>query len=119
MNLGIVGSRHYANWAEFEAHVQRFLAKHNDGCLPQRIISGGASGADRMAERFAAKHGIELCVFNADWERFGKRAGPLRNRDIARSATHLLAFVAEDSRGTWITVRIARLLSRKVEVIKV
>jgi predicted Rossmann-fold nucleotide-binding protein len=44
------------------------------------IIEGGAAGADRLAREWAEVNGIPVQTFEAEWERFGRRAGPLRNK---------------------------------------
>ena len=46
------------------------------------IVSGGAHGADAMAERYAKERGYHLVVFEAEWERLGKKAGPARNEQM-------------------------------------
>jgi len=46
------------------------------------IVSGGARGADSLAERYAKEHNLPLKVFPADWNRFGKSAGYKRNRQM-------------------------------------
>ena len=46
------------------------------------LIEGGASGADFMARKFAEWQGIPVQTFDADWSRYGKKAGPLRNRQM-------------------------------------
>lgn len=46
------------------------------------IVSGGAKGADSLAERYAREHNLPLKVFPADWNRFGKSAGYKRNRQM-------------------------------------
>lgn len=43
------------------------------------IISGGAKGADSLAEKYAKDHGHELKVFYAEWDKYGKSAGYKRN----------------------------------------
>jgi len=47
------------------------------------IVSGKAIGVDNLGEQLADKFGLEKCIFPADWTRFGDRAGPLRNSDMA------------------------------------
>ncbi len=49
---------------------------------PLKIISGGAKGADSLAERYARTRGIEIQVIPADWDAYGKRAGYVRNRKL-------------------------------------
>jgi hypothetical protein len=47
------------------------------------IISGGAKGADSLGERYAQERGLEVKVFRADWDKYGKRAGILRNTKMS------------------------------------
>ena len=47
------------------------------------VITGGARGADTEAENWATERGIPVRVFPADWDKYGKRAGPTRNQQMA------------------------------------
>lgn len=47
------------------------------------IVSGGARGADKFGERFATEHSLPLKVCKANWDKYGKRAGYLRNIEMA------------------------------------
>lgn len=67
---------------------------------PIEIVSGGARGADALGERYAKDRGYELRRFPADWNKYGKRAGYLRNVQMANYADALLAFWDGKSRGT-------------------
>lgn len=54
------------------------------------VIEGGAPGADRIAGKWASrarKRGVAWVRFPADWDRYGKKAGPVRN---AQMVTYLL-----------------------------
>ena len=64
------------------------------------IISGTAPGADRMGEVYANEFHHQCERYPADWDRYGKSAGYKRNEEMARVATHLVAFWDGDSRGT-------------------
>lgn len=62
---------------------------------PEEIVHGDARGADRIAEDWAmADDDVKIWSFPADWGRFGRGAGPIRNRQMARVAkpTFVLAF---------------------------
>lgn len=74
----IVGSRGYTDYAAFKAKCDALLAGKTD----IEIVSGGASGTDALAERYAHEHGYSLQIFPADWSRYGKRAGYVRNREM-------------------------------------
>ena len=61
---------------------------------PDLIIHGDAAGADRVAGQVAAKLGLEVWKFPANWARYGKSAGPRRNYQMIQEGrpTHVLAF---------------------------
>jgi hypothetical protein len=64
------------------------------------IVSGGAGGVDRLGERYARQHGLPCTVFPAQWTKYGKNAGPLRNMEMARYADYGVAVWDGVSRGT-------------------
>lgn len=43
------------------------------------VIHGGANGADALAEIAARKLGVRTIVFEAEWQKYGRAAGPIRN----------------------------------------
>lgn len=64
------------------------------------IVSGAARGADAMGESFANAHDMVLTKFPAKWDELGKRAGFVRNAEMADYADALVAFWDGKSRGT-------------------
>ena len=46
--------------------------------------------------------------YPADWEQYGPRAGYIRNSEMAKVATHLIAFWDGRSKGTKHMIDIAR-----------
>lgn len=81
------------------------IAKSDENATVQ-IISGGARGADKLAEMYARDRQFSNIVLPAQWNKYGKRAGMLRNGDMARMASKkdgkgvLIAFWDGQSRGT-------------------
>lgn len=71
-----------------------------------RIISGTARGADQLGEQYAKVAGYEVSKFPADWDGLGKRAGYVRNVEMAKFAVEnnsvgvLIAFWDGKSKGT-------------------
>ncbi len=63
------------------------------------IVSGCCRGVDKVGEDWAYQHGIVIARFPADWS-LGKKAGPLRNAQMADYGDILVAFWDGDSRGT-------------------
>lgn len=86
----IAGSRHFNDYAVFCAVVDKYLSRiRNEYDLI--ILSGHCSGTDLMAERYAKENGLELEVFPADWS-LGRKAGPLRNKQMVDVADFAIAF---------------------------
>lgn len=105
MNLAIVGSRNFCDYAVFCNVVNTWIETNG---VPQTVVSGAARGADTLAARYAREHNIELIEHRANWREHGKAAGPLRNTQIVESATHMLAFPSRTGRGTQDSIRKAR-----------
>lgn len=79
-------------------------------------ISGTARGADQMGESYAEAHGIPVEKFPADWDSYGKRAGYIRNSQMAENAEALIAIWDGQSRGTMHMINIASQKGLKVYV---
>jgi hypothetical protein len=85
------------------------------------LICGMARGVDMMAWRWATKHGIPVEECPADWMGLGKKAGPLRNIQMAKEkqAEALIALWDGVSPGTGHMIRTMNQLGRKVYVHRV
>lgn len=85
-----------------------------------RVIHGGARGADEMAGQSAQLLGFAVTEFKAEWGKYGKAAGILRNERMLEEGPDLVVAFHENlqhSRGTGHTVRLARELGIPVRVI--
>ena len=112
MKLAVVGSREFEDYAWME-HCLRSCIRVEEIDV---VISGGARGADSLAARFAAAHGLPLVVCSPDWKRHGKRAALIRNLEIVNRADMLVAFWDGVSHGTRDTIAKARLAGKRVVV---
>lgn len=81
---------------------------------PTEIVSGAARGVDTMGENIAFIQGIPVKSFPADWDKYGKRAGYLRNREMGLYADVLLAVWDGSSRGTKMMIDIMQELKKPV-----
>lgn len=109
----IAGTRTFDDYQLLCRYVDFKLSRIGDAI---EIISGGARGADVLGERYARERGYSLRVFPAEWDRFGRRAGYLRNVQMAEYADALLAFWDGLSRGTKNMIEEARSRGLKVGV---
>jgi hypothetical protein len=64
------------------------------------IVSGMARGPDRIAYDFAKAEDVTCYEFYPDWDKHGKIAGFIRNREMGDFADGLLAFWDGKSSGT-------------------
>ena len=95
--IGIVGSRIRSSEDDYLKVKYKFLKEYQDG---DTICSGGCpKGADKFAERIAEKFKVPIKIFHADWYKYGKHAGLVRNTLIAQNSDILIACVALDRTG--------------------
>jgi hypothetical protein len=73
------------------------------------IIEGEAPGVDTVSRQWAeASPGVTVEPHRAQWDRFGKAAGPMRNAEmVAAGADVCMAFPGPESRGTWDCIKRA------------
>nr|QBK89510.1 MAG: DNA recombination-mediator protein A [Pithovirus LCPAC001] len=86
---------------------------------PKLIISGGAKGVDTLAQKYAQDNNIEMKIHHAEWNKYGKSAGPIRNQLIVNDITHLLALPVKNSVGTYSTINKAKKSNKNVTIIMV
>lgn len=117
----IAGSRNFNDQDLFDNSIHDILIKYETDEL--EIVSGGCSGADIMGEEYAEEWDIKCAVFPADWNKYGKAAGPIRNEQMARYAAEadygmLIAFPVGESRGTRNMIKLAKQYGLEVNVIE-
>ena len=101
MRTKLAGSRSILNYRP----IDRIL---NDiGYQITTVISGTSIGVDRIGERWAEMNGIPVERYPADWEKYGRSAGHIRNDLMASRADMLIAFWDGRSKGTKSMIDIA------------
>ena len=83
------------------------------------VLSGRARGVDRLGEQWALEQGLEVLPFPAQWKRYGRRAGVLRNKFMVENADALIAIWDGKSRGTKNTIEEAKAKGLRVYVKKI
>lgn len=114
--LIVAGGRDFTDYERVHAEIFS-LAENELGDHAVSIVSGMARGADAMGTAVARNENIKLYEFPADWNQYGKRAGMIRNSNMAHFADGLLAFWDGKSRGTAHMIRYMRSLGKDVRVI--
>lgn len=113
MKVIIAGSRNLNDPKLVEKAIQKA------GYDLKEIVSGGYKGIDTLAIEYALKNKINLYVIFAQWRLFGKRAGPIRNHQMAAYADALIAIWDGESYGTQDMIRSAKARGLCISVYKV
>lgn len=111
----IAGGRDFNNYALLQEYVDKFLSTYSSDSI--EIVSGNARGADKLGERYAKEHNLPVKLFPANWDKYGKRAGYLRNQEMADYANMLIAFWDRKSKGTNHMINIAKKAGLIVKVV--
>lgn len=109
----IAGSRSLEDYELVKAYADFKLSNIEDEI---EIVSGAGSGADALGERYAKEKGFRIKRFPAEWDKYGRRAGPMRNRLMAEYADALLAYWDGESRGTANMIKEAQARGLKVGI---
>lgn len=119
----IAGSRKFNDYKKMLTVLDDLGIHLINSIDPVEIISGHATGADSLGERFAKVYNYPLKLFPADWDKYGKAAGPIRNEQMAKYAAEadrgmLIAFPIGESKGTKNMIKLAKQYGLEVNVIE-
>ena len=112
----IAGSRGFSNYKLLKETCDKYLREkkktHN-----VVVISGHARGADSLGEKYASDEDLDLEIYPADWKKYGKSAGFMRNEQMADIADAVIAFWNGESHGTKHMIDIAEEKGLNVRVV--
>jgi hypothetical protein len=121
MKVAIIGSRNFCDRAYFD----KMMENHKDITY---IYSGGNRtlkyrkgipyyiGADYFAEEHAKKKELPITIFHAEWKKYGKSAGFLRNKLIINDCDFVIAFWDKKSKGTANSIELAQKKKKNVVI---
>ena len=107
MKLAIVGSRNLKNIV-----LDRYITEEVD-----EIVSGGAIGVDLCAAEYAKNKGLKLTEFLPQYERYGRAAPIVRNKQIVDYADKIIVFWNGSSKGTLSVIKYVQKTEKPFEVI--
>jgi len=117
IDLAIIGSREFSDFEYLEQKILLVCNIEEFSVLEiKSIVSGGAKGADTLAEKFAEKYLLFKKIFYPDWNKFGKSAGFRRNKDIIENSDIVIAFWDSESKGTKHSIDISKKLNKKIYI---
>ena len=106
MKIAVIGSR-----SIFAIDIGMYIS---DG---DEIVSGGASGVDSCAAKYAKNNGLKLTVFLPQYDRYGRAAPIVRNKKIVDYADKIVAFWDGKSKGTLSVIKYAEKTGKLCEII--
>ena len=112
MKVIIAGSRTLENYGAVKAAIEE------SGFEVDVVISGCCRGTDILGERYAAENGLRCERHPAEWARYGRSAGPMRNARMLAGADALIAILqaGAGNRGTLNIISQARKRGLRVYV---
>ena len=116
----VVGSRTFTDYEVLKERLDYFLQNKSDIC----IVSGGAKGADQLAEFYAKEHDYELKVFKAHWDMYGMSACMIRNKEMMQFISQctdkgMVAFWDGESSGTRNSIDLSKNYKITCKVVRV
>lgn len=129
LRMIIAGGRDFTDYSLLKKTIKEYLVSliaQGYAITPSmiKIISGTAKGADTLGERLANECGFQVYRFPANWDKFGKSAGYIRNKEMAKFASCedsdgvLFAFWDGKSKGTKHMIDLAHEYGVTVHVIR-
>lgn len=107
MKLAIIGSRSLKNIV-LEQYV---------GVEVSEVISGGAVGVDACAAEYAKRKGLKLTEFLPQYNRYGRAAPIVRNKEIVDYADRMIVFWDGKSKGTLSVIKYAQKKGKLCQII--
>lgn len=115
LKCAIVGGRDFNDYGFMKKVLDE---KFDNLSFVDSIVSGGAKGADTLAERYAKEIGRPVVVFKPDYKKYGRGAALVRNTQIIEYSDVVYAFWDGRSRGTRDAINKAQKLGKILYVIR-
>lgn len=115
MNIIIAGSREFDDYEYLKEAMDEIIAELDDGTKIS-IVCGMARGADLLGKQYAEDRWLAVIEMPADWDQYGKKAGHIRNEEMAKIGDVLVAFWIPPSPGTKNMIGLAEKYKLKISV---
>jgi len=109
----ISGGRKFDDYPLLEKTMDNLLSNVKVNIV---VVCGMAHGTDSLGEKYAKSKGYQVDYYPANWDLYGKRAGYIRNEQMAKNADALVAFWDGHSKGTKHMINLAHKYNLKVRV---
>ena len=121
----VCGSRTITDVAWVENQIVNYLKevyadqekKFGYGDMDFIIIQGLAKGVDMIAKNWADRHNVGTWDFPADWEKYGKSAGHIRNAEMVEKCDYCLILWDGSSKGTFNDIELCNAKHKAHKII--
>ena len=107
MKIAVIGSRSIS-----EIDINSYIPHDCD-----ELVSGGARGVDSRVSEYAAINGIRMTVFLPKYEKYGRAAPIVRNKEIVEYSDEIIAFWDGRSKGTLSVINYCEEVNKPCKVI--
>lgn len=113
----IAGTRTYEVDNKELFKIDNLLSNYSEDDI--ELVTGCARGADQVPYYYEQWHGYKVTEFPADWDKYGKSAGYIRNEQMAKYADALIALWDGKSKGTKHMIDLAKKHGLKIRIIRI
>lgn len=113
----VAGGRDFNDYTLMEKKLD-FILSEKSKTHAVVVVSGTAYGADKLGECYAEKKGYKVDKFPAEWDKFGRSAGPMRNKQMGEYSNTAVIFWDGTSRGSAHMIKVIKELEKPYRVIK-
>jgi len=101
MKILVCGGRDFNNQAIFNQAMEHYIPKTT------LVIHGAAKGADTLADNWAKENGLPIEAYPANWDKYGKRAGYIRNVQMLNEGKPDMVIAFPGGKGTEMMINLA------------
>lgn len=83
------------------------------------FLSGNCRGADLLGEKYAEENSFKIERYIAEWNKYGKAAGPKRNKIMADEADYIICFWDGKSKGTKSLIDYVSKTGKPIKIKKI
>jgi len=114
----VAGCRYYEDYDTAKKYIDMCINKIRQE-YTIIFLSGGCKGADMLGERYAKENGFNIEYYPAEWSKYGKKAGPKRNFQMAKDCDYVICFWDGKSSGTASMISYAKQFKKNLKIKKI
>lgn len=111
----VAGCRNYNNYNQAKSYIDNCIREIRKKYILV-FISGSCTGADMLGERYAKENGYLIERYPAEWDKYGRNAGPMRNMKMAHICDYVICFWDGKSKGTKSMIDCAKKLNKPIRI---